>query len=120
MSVVNGTVKAFDSKFTMVHLDGTTRHSIFFLNFTSDKNVPQINLNSSGNMTITGKLDIASNGIPTWLDIPVIVNINKLNTIIIDLKDTETLNHFGGEPIYGIVNNIFNPLSEILKPLPLL
>ena len=120
LTVLNGSAKSFDSRFTMVHTDGTTRHTIYLLNFTADKNQPQLSLNPTGNMTITGTLDIASNGVPTWLDIPTTININKLNTITINFKETKTLNHFGGEPIYGIVNNIFHPLNEILQPLPLL
>ena len=120
LTVLNGSAKSFDSRFTMVHTDGTTRHTIYLLNFTVDKNQPQLSLNPTGNMTITGTLDIASNGVPTWLDIPTTININKLNTITINFKETKTLNHFGGEPIYGIVNNIFHPLNEILQPLPLL
>lgn len=119
LTVLNGSVKSFDSRFTMVHTDGTTRHTIYLLNFTSDKNQPQIHL-TTGNITITGQLDIASNGVPTWLDIPTTININKLNTIIINFNETKTLHHFGGEPIYGTVNNIFHPLNEILEPLPLL
>ena len=120
LTVLNGSAKSFDSRFTMVHTDGTTRHTIYLLNFTVDKNQPQLSLNPTGNMTITGTLDIASNGVPTWLDIPTTININKLNTITIDFHETKTLNHFGGEPVYGIVNNIFHPLNEILQPLPLL
>lgn len=120
LTVLNGSAKSFDSRFTMIHTDGTTRHTIYLLNFTADKNQPQIHLTPTQNMTITGKLDIASNGVPTWLDIPVTINLIKLNTIIIDFKETKTLNHFGGESVYGIVNNIFHPLNEILQPLPLL
>ena len=120
LTVLNGSAKSFDSRFTMVHTDGTTRHTIYLLNFTADKNQSKIHLTPTENMTITGKLDIASNGVPTWLDIPVTINIIKLNTITIDFKETKTLNHFGGESVYGIVNNIFHPLNEILQPLPLL
>ncbi len=120
LTVLNESAKSFDSRFTMVHTDGTTRHTIYLLNFTADKNQPPIHLTPAGNMTITGTVDIASNGVPTWLDIPTTININKLNTITIDFHETKTLNHFGGEPVYGIVNNIFHPLNEILQPLPLL
>jgi hypothetical protein len=120
LTVINGSAKSFDSRFNMVHTDGTTRHTIYLLNFTADKNQPQISLTPTGNRTISGKLDIASNGVPTWLDIPTTININKLNTITIDFKETKTLNHFGGDSVYGIVNNIFHPLNEILQPLPLL
>jgi hypothetical protein len=119
LTVLNGSAKSFDSRFTMIHLDGTTRHTIHLLNFTADNTQPPLHLTPAGNMTIIGKLDIASNGIPTWLDIPTSININKLNTITINFKETKTLNHFGGEPVYGIVNNIFHPLNEILQPLPL-
>lgn len=120
LTVMNGSAKSFDSRFTMIHLDGTTRHTIYLLNFTADKNQPPLDLTPTGNMTITGTVDIASNGVPTWLDIPTTININKLNTIIVNFKETKTLNHFGGESVYGIVNNIFHPLNEILQPIPLL
>ena len=30
-----------------------------------------------------------------------------------------TFSHFGGDAIFGVVNNIFYPLNEILQPLPL-
>jgi hypothetical protein len=103
----------------MIHLYGTTRHTIHLLNFTADNTQPPPHHTPAGNMTITSKLDIASNGVPTWLDIPTSININKLNTITINFKETKTLNHFGGEPVYGIVNNVFHPLNEILQPLPL-
>jgi hypothetical protein len=119
LTVLNGSAKSFDSRFTMIHLDGTTRHTIYLLNFTADKNQSPLQITPTENMTITGKLDIASNGVPTWLDIPTTINIYKLNTIIINFNETKTLNHFGGESVYGIVNNIFHPLNEILQPLPL-
>lgn len=119
LTVLNGSAKSFDSRFTMVHLDDTTRHTIYFLNFTADKDQSQIHLTPTENIIITGQLDIASNGIPTWLNIPVTISINKLNTIMINFKETEILNHFGGDSVYGIVSNIFHPLNEILQPLPL-
>ncbi len=119
LTVINGSAKSFDSRFTMVHTDGTTRHTIYLLNFTAEKNQSPIHLDPAGTITINGQVDIASNGVPTWIDIPTTININKLSTIVIDFKETKTLNHFGGESVYGIVSNIFHPLNKVLQALPL-
>jgi hypothetical protein len=101
LNVNNETVANFTANFTMVHTDGTNRHTHQISNFTLTP-AANISLNRTGSTFITGKADIGSNGVTKWKAVPIVILIDRSTTIQILLDSTKTDNHFGGQPINGI------------------
>ena len=111
LAVVNGTLQGFVSGFTMVQEDGTDRNTMTILKIFAD-NSSKITLQPQGNTTIKGNFDIAQNGNLKWSNIPAEITIHKASTISIMFKDQSAKDHFGGEPIYGTISTIFDPVGE--------
>ena len=64
----------------------------------------QISPNRS--VSISGILDVGTNGNSAWNDVNATVNVMKGRTISIDLADGDTERHFMGQQIYGIVKGL--------------
>ena len=54
-------------------------------------------------VSISGILDVGTNGNSAWNDVNATINVMKGRTISIDLADGDTERHFMGQQIYGIV-----------------
>src|SRR5579885_3620000 len=106
MTVNNGMPSSFLAIFTMVHTDGSDRHTHTITNFVPDSNAAPMTLNPNGNTTISGKADVSLNGTLKWSGIHTVITIGKMNSISIALDSAATNNHFGGQLIYGVVNSI--------------
>ena len=108
LEVINGNVTDFSSKFTMVHLDGTNRHYMILMNFKQDNaTVGTIQVQPDGTTTIKGILDVIEKKDflnPEFSDVNTQITINKYNTISINVDDTQTNQHFAGQPIRGVVD----------------
>src|ERR687898_3012030 len=83
LEVVNGNATDFSSKFTMVHLDGTSRHYIILMNFKQDNaTAGTIQVQPDGTTTITGIMDVIEKKDflnPEFSDVNTQITINKYN-----------------------------------------
>jgi hypothetical protein len=99
LSAVNRKITYFELNFTMVHTDGTDRHTHEFANFKQVSVIP-ILLDPKG-ITFIGTMDIKLNGTYKWFGVPVLVTIGKnFNTISI------TTNVEYGQSIYGVFTSL--------------
>src|ERR671913_2234972 len=108
LEVVNGNATDFSSKFTMVHLDGTSRHYIILMNFKQDNaTAGTIQVQPDGTTTIMGIMDVIEKKDflnPEFSNVNTQITINKYNTISINVDDAQTNQHFAGQPIRGVVD----------------
>ena len=105
LNVVNRKITYFEVNFTMVHTDGTDRHTHEFNNFKRVSVIP-ILLDPKG-ITFIGMMDIKLNGVDKWFGVPVSVAIGKnFNTISITTSPKYTDNHFMGQSIYGAFTSL--------------
>ena len=108
LEVVNGNATDFSSKFTMVHLDGTSRHYMILMNFKQDNaTAGTIQVQPDGTTTIKGILDVIEKKDflnPEFSNVNTQITINKYNTISINVDDSQTNQHFAGQPIRGVVD----------------
>lgn len=112
LAVVNGTLQGFVSGFTMVQEDGSDRNTMTILKVFSGGNASNITLQPQGNTVINTNVDVAQNGNLKWSNIPAEITIHKASTIGIMFKDQAAKDHFGGEPVYGTVGTVFDPVGE--------
>lgn len=105
LEVQDGSVSDFAANFTMVHVDGTGRHTHDLSNFVSS-NSTTIDISGNGTSFIFGTVDVASDGEPKWTGADALVIIEKNNVISISLSSEDTEDHFMGQPIYGIIDSM--------------
>ena len=112
LAVVNGTLQGFVSGFTMVQEYGSDRNTMTILKVFSGGNASNITLDPQGNTVINTHVDVAQNGNLKWSNIPAEITIHKASTISIMFQDQAAKDHFGGEPVYGTIATIFDPVGE--------
>jgi len=105
LDVQDGSVSDFAANFTMVHTDGTGRHAHEMSNFVSS-NSSTIDTSGEGSSFIFGTVDVATNGEMAWTGADALIIIEKNNVVSISLATEDTEDHFGGQPIYGIVESM--------------
>lgn len=90
----------FIANFSMVSVHGENLHNHQFINFEMKndtfRNIP---IFSDRNITVSGAIDITTNGNIEWNKIMTNISLYNDNTLVIDFKPNE----FIGQPIYGIV-----------------
>jgi hypothetical protein len=120
LSVINKKITYFDVNFTMVHIDGTDRHTHELTNFKRISVVP-ILLDRNG-ITFIGMMDIKLNGADKWFGVPITVSIGKqFNTISIITNPKYTDNHFMRQPIFGVFTSLKDQSGTeliITRPAP--
>jgi hypothetical protein len=116
VDVLKDNVTYFKTNFTMIETDGRYIHyhtiiykpvsnqsvsqdmqgklGIFFKNKGS---------NSSG---FNCNVDVYTNGVLEWENVPITVSFINSKVIMIDIKDEKTVEHFLKSPIYGLINSI--------------
>ena len=114
--VVNNNVTYFKSNFTMIEADGSDIHfhTIAFKPISNQQidQGPQDRLgilqkNKTNNTKIFNcNVDIYTNGVLEWKDVPITVSLINEKVIVMDIKDKKTLDHFLKNPIYGLINSI--------------
>jgi len=105
LDVQDGNVSEFAATFTMVHTDGTERHTHDLSNFVSS-NSTTIDISGNGTSFIFGTVDVATDGEPKWTGVDALITIENNNVITLSLATEDTEDHFGGQPIYGIVDSL--------------
>src|SRR5215203_1266589 len=105
LRVESGNVTEFTANFMMVHTDGTGYHVHNITDFSAGNATVQ--LVQGLETTISGTSDIYTNGTNSWPGTDTTLTLTptgSVMTIMPAAEDTE--NHFGGQPIYGIVSSL--------------
>lgn len=108
MDVNQGKLTNFKGNFYTGPVNGgTSNHTHQLSNFRiSSSNNSSIHLTPDKSVTISGIVDVGTNGKKAWNDVNATVVISKGRTIAISLTDEDTQSHFMGQQIYGIVKKI--------------
>ena len=104
LDVRDGNVSDFAANFTMVHIDGTSRHTHDLSNFVQS-NSTTIDNSANGTSYIFGTVDVAADGEKKWTNVNALIMIQN-TVVIISLASEDTEDHFMGAPIYGIVDSM--------------
>lgn len=100
MSFSNERPLNFIANFSMVSIKGENLYNHQFINFeVKNGTFRSIQISSDRDVTISGTMDITTNGDIKWNKIRTIISLYNDNTIIIDFNH----NQFIGQPVYGIV-----------------
>jgi hypothetical protein len=105
LSVNEGKVTNFATKFSNVLNDGTLWHTHELTNWKAINNTI-VRLTPDKSALIAGTVDIKLNGTDIWNDIKTNILITKGKVIAIALDNEAMANHFYGQPIYGVVRSI--------------
>jgi len=114
LDVQDGNVSDFSATFTMVHTDGTGRHTHDIANFEVHDAMP-VTLNEEGTTFIFGTADISVNGTERWTDADTLITIEKMNAISIVVDSEDSDDHFQGQPIYGVVDSLMLDGQEMIQ-----
>lgn len=108
MDVNQGKLTSFKGNFYTGPVNGgTSNHTHQLSNFRiSSSNNSPIQLTPDKSVSISGIVDVGTNGKKAWNDVNATVVISKGRTIAISLADEDTQSHFMGQQIYGIVKKI--------------
>ena len=116
VDVSKDNVTYFKTNFTMIETDGRNIHyHTIVYKPVSNQSVSQDmqgklgtffknkGSNSSG---FNCNVDVYTNGVLEWENVPTTVSFINSKVIMIDIKDVKTVEHFLKSPIYGLINSI--------------
>ena len=116
VDVSKDNVTYFKTNFTMIETDGLNIHyHTIVYKPVSNQSVSQDmqgklgtffknkGSNSSG---FNCNVDVYTNGVLEWENVPTTVSFINSKVIMIDIKDVKTVEHFLKSPIYGLINSI--------------
>lgn len=116
IDVLKDNLTYFKSNFTMIEVDGRGIHfhTIVFkpLSNESDDQDLQGRLGalyenkSNASLGFKCNVDIYTNGVLEWKDVPITVSLVNEKVIVMDINDKKSLEHFLKNPIYGLINSI--------------
>jgi hypothetical protein len=109
LSVHKGNITNFAANFLASPMDGSKPHIHQITNFQKTITTGQqqmVQLTPDNTLSINGTADVKINGIIVWHNAHISIMILKGNTIAISLNDKDTGNHFGQQPILGIVTRL--------------
>jgi regulator of extracellular matrix RemA (YlzA/DUF370 family) len=112
LSVHKGNVTNFAANFLASPMDGSKPHIHQITNFKRDTAARQqqqqmVQLATDNSLLINGTVDVKINGVVVRHKAHVSIHILKGNTIAIRLNDKDTEDHFGAQPVLGIVTRLF-------------
>src|SRR5215216_4147275 len=105
MTVDQGKLTDFRANFYTGPVNGAENHTHQLSNFRVSENTP-IQLSPDKSISLSGILDVGTNGNKAWDNVNATVDISKGRTITISLADEDTERHFMGQQIYGIVKEL--------------
>lgn len=116
IDVLKDNVTYFKSNFTMIEVDGRGIHfhTIVYKpvsNESAGHNLQDrlgiLYKNKSDNSSgFKCNVDIYTNGVLEWKDVPMTVSLVNEKVIVMDINDKISLEHFLKNPIYGLINSI--------------
>ena len=107
LNVSKGYITNFEADFTLLHTDGTSRHTVNLTNFQNSAN-RILELGHDGTGYTRGTLDVRIDGIDKWNNVGASIVIDRLTAIRLTLDSEITDNYFKGQPIYGVINSLVN------------
>lgn len=105
MNVENGNLADFRANFYTGPVNGAENHTHQLSNFTVNESTP-IQLSPDKSISLSGILDVGTNGNKAWDNVNATVDVSKGRSITINLADVDTERHFMGQQIYGIVKGL--------------
>jgi hypothetical protein len=105
MNVDNGKLTDFRANFYTGPVNGAENHTHQLSNFTVNKSTP-IQLSPDKSISLSGILDVGTNGNTAWDNVNATVDVSKGRSITISIADEDTERHFMGQQIYGIVKGL--------------
>jgi hypothetical protein len=105
MNVDKGKLADFTADFYTGPINGAENHTHQLSNFRINKNT-SIQLSPDKSISLSGILDVGTNGNKVWDNVNATVDISKGRAITISLADEDTERHFMGQQIYGIVKGL--------------
>ena len=111
LSVRKGNVTNFAANFLASPTYGSKPHIHQITNFQKDgtastRQQQMVLLTPDNSLSINGTVDVKINGVIVWRNAHVSIQILKGNTIAIRLNDKDTEDHFGAQPVLGIVTRL--------------
>jgi len=111
LSVHKGNLTNFAANFLASPIDGSKPHMHQITTFqkaitTTAIQQQTIQLTPDNTVSINGTVDVKINGVVVWHNAHVSIQILKGNTIAIRLNDKDTEDHFGAQPVSGIVTRL--------------
>lgn len=116
VDVSNDNVTYFKTNFTMIETDGRNIHyHTIVYKPVSNQSVSQdmqgklgtfFKNNGSNSSGFNCNVDVYTNGVLEWENVPTTVSFINSKVIMIDIKDLKTVEHFLQSPIYGLINSI--------------
>jgi uncharacterized protein YdeI (BOF family) len=110
LSVRKGNVTNFAANFLASPMDGSKPHIHQITNFqkanTTRQQQQTTQVAPDNSVSINGTVDVKINGVVVWHNANVSIQILKGNTIAIRLNDKDTEDHFGAQPVLGVVNRL--------------
>jgi hypothetical protein len=105
MNVNQGSLADFSATFYTGPVNGAENHTHQLSNFRVNTNTP-IQLSPDKSVSLSGVVDVGTNGNKAWDNVNATVDISKGRSITISLADEDTQRHFMGQEIYGIVQGL--------------
>jgi hypothetical protein len=105
MNVNQGNLTDFSASFYTGPVNGAENHTHQVSNFMVNENTP-IQLSPDKSVSLSGIVDVGTNGNKAWDNVNATVDISKGRSITISLADADTERHFMGQQIYGIVQGL--------------
>jgi hypothetical protein len=105
MNVNQGNLTDFSASFYTGPVNGAENHTHQVSNFRVNENTP-IQLSPDKSVSLSGIVDVGTNGNKAWDNVNATVDISKGRSITISLADADTERHFMGQQIYGIVQGL--------------
>lgn len=105
INVAKGNLSDFSASFYTGPVNGAENHTHQLSNFRVSDNAP-IQLGPDKSLSISGIMDVGTNGNKTWNNVYATVDVSNGRSITINLADEDTQRHFMGQQIYGIVQGL--------------
>lgn len=116
IDVLKDKLTYFKSNFTMIEVDGKGIHfhTIVYKPLSNESTVRDFQdgfgalYKNKSNDSLGFKciVDIYTNGVLEWKDVPITVSLVNEKVIVMDINDKKSLEHFLKNPIYGLINSI--------------
>ncbi|HEY7226724.1 MAG TPA: hypothetical protein VH481_01200 [Nitrososphaeraceae archaeon] len=115
MDVLNNNVTYFKSNFTMIDINGDNIH-FHTIVYKPSSTHPIVHGQSEQGILFKNKsnytsgfncdVDIYTNGVLEWEDVPIKVSLINEKIIMMEIKDKKPEEHFLKNPIYGLINSV--------------
>ncbi|HEU5120064.1 MAG TPA: hypothetical protein VFT71_03660 [Candidatus Nitrosocosmicus sp.] len=107
LNVSNGLVTDFQANFKLVTINGIDKHFVDIMNFRNADGYSII-FDQFSNTTINGFADLKVDNEIFQNDFPMTIQIFKINTITLDIKDEMVANIFYNNDLLGITDSFKN------------